>query len=77
MIYSVINYNHAENEDPVVVITTEFCDFLKQAKEYARKVFDKPTADGLVRMLPALEVGEVRRIEVNLIVFRVTEVEGE
>ena len=72
-IYGVLDFNQQKNEDLWPIATTDFSTYLKQAKEYARQTFKKPIADGLARMLPALETGELKRIEVDEVIFRVSE----
>ena len=75
MIYGVLDYSK-KNEDMLAlwpVITKDFSEYLQQAQAYAKKALKKPLADSVIRMLPSMENGNIRRIEIDDLIFRVTE----
>lgn len=43
--------------------TADFCEFFKSAVEAAKKHFPAPIAKGLALQIPALEAGDIHRLE--------------
>lgn len=76
--YGIMDYNKGdEGYDKFYPVGTyDFAEYLRKAKEYALTTFPKKEAGYVVKMLPALERGEISHIEIDRVSFRVSEVDA-
>ena len=75
--YSVMDMTKGKGtlEEFIPINTPDFAEFLRSGKEYALSCLPKKEAEIIAKLLPSLESGVIKHIEVNQLNYAWVEVE--